>query len=381
MQQVLLSRKPAAGPPEPGLAGKVAFLSEPKTYGSPAGGVVRRETHMSWVFLAGERVYKLKKPVRFAYLDFSTLARREAACRAEVKLNRRLAPDVYLEAVPLVWSPRGFSIGGAGEAADWLVVMRRLGEDGTLEQKLLDGRARSEDLERLFCTLSRFYRHAGRVHIAPAQHIADWRRNLRENNRVLSGASLPIPPGLARRIQSVQRRFIEERSGLLAARARENCIVDGHGDLRPEHIWLDHMIRIIDCLEFNAKLRAIDPLDEIAFLTVESDRLGAHWAGSYLQRRILAKWGDHNGRELFCFYRCYRASLRARLAIAHLAEPNPRTPEKWLPLAKHYLQIAVKDALLLEQMLNRRGIPQSRRRNANAGLIRREAPRTAAHRA
>src|SRR5579884_4000529 len=281
MQQVLLSRKPAAGPPEPGLAGKVAFLSEPKTYGSPAGGVVRRETHMSWVFLAGERVYKLKKPVRFAYLDFSTLARREAACRAEVKLNRRLAPDVYLEAVPLVWSPRGFSIGGAGEAADWLVVMRRLGEDGTLEQKLLDGRARSEDLERLFCTLSRFYRHAGRVHIAPAQHIADWRRNLRENNRVLSGASLPIPPGLARRIQSVQRRFIEERSGLLAARARENCIVDGHGDLRPEHIWLDHMIRIIDCLEFNAKLRAIDPLDEIAFLTVESDRLGAHWAASF----------------------------------------------------------------------------------------------------
>ena len=111
---------------EPTLAEKVAFLSQPTAYPRPVSEVIRRETHMSWVFLAGDKVYKLKKPVRFPYLDFSTLGRREAACRAELDLNRRLAPDVYLDVVPLVAAPRGLSIGAPGEVADWLVVMRRL---------------------------------------------------------------------------------------------------------------------------------------------------------------------------------------------------------------------------------------------------------------
>src|SRR5579885_1694049 len=149
MQQVLLSRKPAAGPPEPGLAGKVAFLSEPKTYGSPAGGVVRRETHMSWVFLAGERVYKLKKPVRFPYLDFSTLARREAACRAELRLNRRLAPDVYLGVIPLTATEGKLALGDGGDVIDWLVVMRRLDEGGTLEHAIAEKTIKVWQLDRL----------------------------------------------------------------------------------------------------------------------------------------------------------------------------------------------------------------------------------------
>ena len=123
MPPQVLSRKPKTDEIiQPSLAGKVAFLSRPETYDKPAGGVSFRETHMSWVFLAGDRVFKLKKPVRFPYLDFSTLARREAACRAELKLNRRLAADVYLEVAPLVWARGAFSVGGEGETVDWLVV-------------------------------------------------------------------------------------------------------------------------------------------------------------------------------------------------------------------------------------------------------------------
>ena len=116
---------PASGGAEPTLDAKVSFLSGPDAYPSP-GGVIRRETHMSWVFLVGDQVYKLKKPVRFPYLDFSTLDRREAACRAELLLNRALAPDVYLDVVPLVDTGAGLAIGGAGKPVDWLVVMRRL---------------------------------------------------------------------------------------------------------------------------------------------------------------------------------------------------------------------------------------------------------------
>jgi uncharacterized protein len=135
--ETFLSHEPMiAVTAEPSLASKIAFLSRPDSYGDPARTVSHRETHMSWVFLAGDRVFKLKKPVCFPYLDFSTLARREAACRAELKLNCRLAADVYLTVVPLVWTPRGLAIGGSGVTVDWLVVMRRLDEASTLERTL-----------------------------------------------------------------------------------------------------------------------------------------------------------------------------------------------------------------------------------------------------
>ena len=132
------------------LAQKVAFLSRPDTYGVDA--VACRETHMSWVFLAGERAYKLKKPVRFAYLDFSTLTRREAACRAELRLNRRLAPDVYLAVKPLTSAPTqggSLSLGGSGPVVDWLVVMQRLDERNTLQHALEERSIKPWQLDRV----------------------------------------------------------------------------------------------------------------------------------------------------------------------------------------------------------------------------------------
>ena len=154
-----LSQEPArAAIDEPALADKVAFLSRPDAYGNRAGTVFRRETHMSWIFFTDDRVFKLKKPVRFAYLDFSTLARREAACRAELTLNRRLAGEVYLGVVPLVWREHGLAIGSPGITVDWLVVMRRLDEADTLEQLLLAHHIGLRDLDRVISTLTAFYR-------------------------------------------------------------------------------------------------------------------------------------------------------------------------------------------------------------------------------
>jgi len=341
-----------AAPSDLGLADKVAFLSQPSAYGKPAASVSRRETHMSWVFFADDRVFKLKKPVRFAYLDFSTLARREAACRAELKLNRRLAADVYLNVVPLVWTPHGLAIGTPGITVDWLVVMRRLDEACTLERRLPGHLIGARDLEHLVTTLAAFYRFAKSVPISPRLHLAEWHCNLDDNRRVLLNPELGASAGLVRRIDAAQRRFLQAKSDLFAARARGRKIVDGHGDLRPEHVFIDDIVRIIDCLEFNAKLRAVDPLDEVAFLSVECDRLGAPWASDYLRRRILRTWDRDVGSEaLFCFYRCYRATLRARLTLAHLLEPAPRTPEKWPLLARSYLRIAITDATRLERIL------------------------------
>lgn len=361
------------GRSEPSLAEKVAFLSRGGTYGLPEGSVSRLETHMSWIFLAGERVYKLKKPVRFAYLDFSTIPLRESACRAELALNRRLAADVYLDVVPLVMTPFGLALDGAGCTADWLVVMRRLDETRTVEQMILSRRLMPSHLSRLAAKLAAFYRHAGGVHISPALLLADWRRNLSDNRRLLLNPRLKLPAGLVRRIDRVQRRFLEARPDLLAARARSRCIVDGHGDLRPEHIWINDSVRIIDCLEFNPKLRAVDPLDEIAFLSVECDRLGASWAAGYLKRRVLRRWGDGSSAALFSFYRCYRATLRARLSAAHLIEANPRTPGKWLPLARTYLQIAAADMLYLERILKPQTDQRSLHLHGAGGRLRQKA--------
>jgi len=259
-------------PSEPSLADKIAFLIRGDAYRPPVPEVTRHETHMSQVFLAGDRAYKLKKPVRFPYLDFSTLARREAACRAELRLNRRLAPDIYREVTPLVLSRRGLAIGGDGEVVDWLVVMNRLDEKQMLDRVIADRRLHRWQLDRLAAVLVQFYRRVSPVLISPATHAAELWRSLAYNRRVLLDPLFHLASACVRSIDAMQRRFLTERAELLAERVRRRRIVDGHGDLRPEHVCLGDPVRIIDCLEFNAGLRAIDPFEEAAFLAVECER-------------------------------------------------------------------------------------------------------------
>ena len=363
------------------LDAKVAFLSQPGAYPEYSGEVTCRETHMSWVFLTYDRAYKLKKPVRFPYLDFSTLARRAAACRAEIALNRRLAPQVYLGAVPLTLSATGLCIGGSGETVDWLVVMRRLEDFSMLDRTIMEHRLRTWQIDRLVTALVQFYRSAAPVNISPRMHLIAWERSLQVNKRVLLDPRLPMPAGLIRRIDRAQRRFLALRGSLLANRVRARRIVDGHGDLRPEHICLGDPPCIIDCLEFNAALRAADPFDEIAFLDLECERLGSRWAGRYIRRRIAAALRDGPADELFAFYRCYRATLRARLAIAHLLEPSPRTPEKWPALARVYLQIALADAVRLEGFLKIQAGRRARDRHEGVRWLPQTAARPAKYRA
>ncbi|MBS0534025.1 MAG: hypothetical protein JSR72_08205 [Proteobacteria bacterium] len=343
----------AAANGAPSLADKVAFLNSPSAYDFAPGEVASRETHMSWVFLAGSQVYKLKKPVRFPYLDFSTLARREAACRAELRLNRRLAADVYLDVVPLVARGGALSIGGEGPPADWLVVMQRLDERFMLDRLIVERRLTRVHLDRLADTLAHFYRAAQPVLLSPAVHLADWRRSFDDNKRVLLDALFRLPAGVVQDIDRAQRRFLDVRGAAIAARLRHRRVVDGHGDLRPEHIFIGDRVNIIDCLEFNDRLRINDPFDEVAFLSLECERLGAAWAGDYLWRRMKHLLRDGPADELFAFYRCHRATLRARLAIAHLYEEHPRMPEKWPRQCMDYLGIAARGARQLERMLRR----------------------------
>jgi len=334
------------------LARKVSFLSRPDSYSPAPERVVTRETHMSWVFMAGDRVYKLKKPVRFPYLDFSTLDRRIAACQAEVSLNRKLAPDVYLGIAPLAVTATGYAIGERRQIADYLVVMRRLDENETLEALLLARRVSQPQIQRVADNLCQFYAHAFRATISPENYLLSLRKSAALDCQILLHPTFDLNRGTIGRIASIQRRFLKQHADVLKERVRRRFIMETHGDLRPEHIWLSAPFPVIDCLEFNARLRTQDALDEVAFLHLECERLGGRWVGETLLRRLATPLGDDMRNGLFLFYRIGRALLRARLSIAHLMDVQPRTPEKWPKLARTYLAIAAADARQLERLLS-----------------------------
>jgi aminoglycoside phosphotransferase family enzyme len=181
--------------------------------------------------------------------------------------------------------------------------------------------------------------------------MATLQKAVLANRRGLLDPAFDLPRGAIERIANVQCRFLRQRAETLAKRVHRRFILDGHGDLRPEHIWLSTPFPIIDCLEFNARLRASDALDEIAFLHLECARLGGLWVGERLRRCLAVQLDDDPSDGLFLFYRIGRATLRARLSIAHLADPHPRTPKKWPRLARAYLALARADAAQLERQL------------------------------
>ena len=246
--------------------------------------------------------------------------------------------------------------------------MRRLEENETLEAALRGGWLKPLQLDRLAATLGAFYVHAPRVQLEPEQYLVSWQKALVDNCRVLFNARLGLPQGAVERIAQVQHRFAMQCAALLRGRIRARRYVDAHGDLRPEHIWLREPVTIIDCLEFDPKLRALDPLDEIAFLHLECERLGGLWAAERIRQHLALVLDDDAGSGLFLFYRSHRAMLRARLSIAHLLDANPRTPEKWPQLARFYLKLAAADAARLERILGSRPKAQKSRRDSQTAF-------------
>jgi aminoglycoside phosphotransferase family enzyme len=326
--------------PSVSLATKVAFLSRPDAYSPRPARVEAIETHVSWVFLTDSRMYKLKKPVRYDYLDFSTVEARWADCVAEVRLNRRLAPDLYLGVIPLELGVDGLQLEGSGVPVDWLVQMRRLPADRMLDNALRAGTADREDIGHVASRLSRFYLSVPRVPMQPAEYRYRIERDLRDDRRWLCLPKFGLEPGLAGGPADVLIDVLERRDELIGARAGR--LVEGHGDLRPEHVGLgDGEPVIIDCLEFRREFRIIDPVDELAFLGLECERLGAAWVGPELLRGYGQMVGDHPPVPLVDFYAARRATLRAKLAVWHLRDRDVRSTVAWPDVATAYLELAV----------------------------------------
>ncbi|ABI57078.1 conserved hypothetical protein [Alkalilimnicola ehrlichii MLHE-1] len=336
---------PSDGPGPVPLRDKVAFLADSDAYPDVQGRVTVRETHMSWVFLAGDRVYKLKKPLRYPRRDGRFLWGREFLCREEVRLNRRLAPDVYLGVSALTVTADGrLALQGGGRTVDWLVVMRRLPAERMLDNAIAAGAVDRERIDRLGERLSGFYRGLAPEPVSPQTYLQRFAGEHARNRAVLTDPRFALPKGALQRVLDALDRWLEAGAPALRERARAGRIVEGHGDLRPEHVCLCDTPVVIDGLEFSLALRQVDPFDELAFLGMECDRLGAPWIGPRLIRQCGEALDDHPGAPLLAFYTAYRACLRARLALAHLLEPDPRSPERWVPLAADYLSLAERAA-------------------------------------
>lgn len=332
-----------------GTADAVAFLSRPGTYPGGTEGVTIVQTHVSWIFLTDRHAYKLKKPVRTEYLDFTTLEARRLDCVAEVRLNRRLARDVYLGVVPLVADAETATPGldGAGRPLEWLVKMRRLPAERALDRAVRRAPMPEGELAPAARLLADFYQNAPTQPFSPRAYRERLERDLDADLRVLAS----IEGGAVKTTTEVAVPlwwFIERDGDLIEARAAAGRIVDGHGDLRPEHIYLGSEPAIIDCVEYDRSLRLLDPLEELAALGMECERLRADpaVAGTFLDSYAKAS-GEQPPRVLLHFYACRRALLRARLTWQHAREPAPRTAAHWIKTAKDYLTLARRHAAAL----------------------------------
>lgn len=351
---------PQAPRPNGAASARLAFLCTPEartTWAPEPGPVACLETHMSWVLRAPHHVLKLKKPVRTRFLDFSTPLARLHDCREEERLNARLAPGVVLGVLALREEDGRLRLlpadaDHAGTLVDAAVHMRRLPDARMLEQLLRagaldDDAAGHQAVDGLARVLGEFYRQAPRARVDARTHLARQRHELALDRAVLvprgRGAPVSIPPlpGAAALVARAEQA-LAQAGPALRERVRCGCIVDGHGDLRPEHVYLLARPLVIDALEFNAALRQVDPLEELVGLALECERLGAPWIGPRLLAACAHATGEPPDPTLLALYRLLRALRRARLALAHLLEPVPRTPARWVPRAQAYLRLAAE---------------------------------------
>jgi hypothetical protein len=310
------------------LAELIAGLSGAAAYPFAVEAVEIRQTHISVVFLAGQFAYKIKKPVQFGFLDFSTLEQRRHFCQEEVRLNRRLAAEVYLDVVPVARTPTGVQVEGAGEPVEWAVKMERLADAANLENHLLEGKVSVETIEALARRIAAFHAQAERSgRIAGFGRFDVVARNAHENlEQIAPHVGTTISRACFDRLRTLIEESLDQYRPLIESRAQRGVPCDTHGDLRLEHVYLfpnrapPADLVVIDCIEFNERFRFADPVADMAFLTMDftfhgRDDLARKFANEYFR-----SGGDEEGRNLLPFYTSYRAAVRGKVESLKLGE-------------------------------------------------------------
>ena len=308
-----------------------AAMRDPAVYGLPATAEVEvRETHASIVFLAGDRAYKVKKPVRLPFLDYGTLVRRHALCLEEVRVNRPYAPHTYIGVRALVPAAAGFALGAADEphAVEYVVEMRRLDEDRTLERLVRAGLADERLIERVARRIADL--HAAAPLAPPEARGADeaWAPIKANLDSLREDAGRVLDRDVVEAVTRYAEAFASANRELIAARAAAGRVRDVHGDLRCEHIAVENGILIFDRIEFDERLRQTDVAADLAFVVMDLERLGARELGRVLVRSYVDASGDAGLCVLLPFYASYRAAVRAKVACVRFGQLDPSSPER-----------------------------------------------------
>lgn len=313
----------------------IAALSQPAAYPHAPGPIEVRQTHISVVFLAGPWAYKIKKPLDLGFVDYSTLARRRHFCDEEVRLNRRLAPEIYQGVVAVTDDGHTLQVEGEGQVVEWAVKMSRLPTSARLDEILRAGQVDTALVVRLGQRVAAFHEAAeAGPHIAAFGTFAAVARNVRENfEQSVSLVGRSVSSSVFDRLRNRTEQELARLRPLIESRAVRGVPRDTHGDLRLEHIYVfpqppAERLLIIDCIEFNERFRFADPVCDIAFLAMDFRRLGRGDFAQAVTDRYFSARGDDEGLGLVRFYLAYRAAVRAKVGGMKAAEPEVPESER-----------------------------------------------------
>jgi aminoglycoside phosphotransferase family enzyme/predicted kinase len=306
----------------------LAALSRPSAYPEAASHIEMCQTHISVVFLTERFAYKLKKPVNFGFLDFGTPEKRRHYCAEEVRLNRRLAPHVYLGVVPVTAAGGEVRFEGEGEIIDWAVKMQRLPADATLERRLQRGALEADTLEALAGRLAAFHAAAASgPHVSAFGRFEVVARNARENfEQAAAQVGTALSPAVYARLRELNEQVLARLRPLIEDRAASGAPRDTHGDLHLDHVYLfparppPEDLVVIDCIEFNERFRYADPMADVAFLVMDLAYHGRRDLAHAFADAYIRAARDDEGRALLPFYTAYRAAVRGKVEGLKRAE-------------------------------------------------------------
>lgn len=331
-----------------------AIFQKPALYPHPVEAVEHLQTHISHIFLTGSHAYKVKKPINLGFLDFSSLESRVHFCQEELRLNRRLAPEVYLQVLGLVHDSGGYRLVPLSEAGPGLLEpalqMKQMDLSRQMDRLLALGQVEKRQVRQLARLLARFYAEAERGReVAHFGRPAQVRFNVEENfNQTQGYQGITVAPARWRAIRDYSLGFLERRQELLAARVREGFIVDGHGDLHSGNINLpqESAPLVFDCIEFNQRFRYQDAACDLAFLAMDLDFHGREDLAAELVDEYLSASQDRDLAKLLNFYKCYRAVVRAKVYGFELDDQAVPPEQKFTDLdkAREYFRLAAKYA-------------------------------------
>jgi hypothetical protein len=333
---------------DPGL---IDFLSRPESYPERPASIVHHETHISHVFVGDTTAYKIKKPVDFGFLDFTTLEKRRFFCREEVRLNRRLAPNVYLGVVPI------YKYKGAAEyafrrqkgsgIAEYAVKMRRIPEERLLYYLIEQGRLLYGALEEVGAVLARFHANATVHRDDPFGGIEVVRTNTEENfEQIAPCRGITLDEATYSRLVSYTRDFMEGHAPLFRSRKQDGSVREGHGDLHSRHVCLISPPIVVDCIEFNKRFRIGDVLEDMGFLLMDLEYCGRFDLSAAVSHAYFSLMPEAADLELLRFYKVYRAVVRGKIegftADALGDQPGRQAAERrareYYLLARHYIE-------------------------------------------